>query len=36
MNSLFLSIDFINDIVHKEGKIANCAEYIDQNNVLKK
>ncbi|ALA24715.1 hypothetical protein [Piscirickettsia salmonis] len=31
-----LVIDFINDIVHPDGKIAKAASYIQQNNTLEK
>ena len=36
MQSLVLIIDFINDIVHPEGKIAASANYIAHNNVIAK
>ncbi len=34
--SLFLSVDFINDIVHPEGKISSCAAMVTQQNVIEK
>lgn len=32
--SLLLTIDFINDIVHPEGKISSVATYVKDNNVI--
>lgn len=34
MNSLLLTVDFINDIVHPEGKFASAAQYVLENNTL--
>ncbi|MCD6046385.1 MAG: yecD [Gammaproteobacteria bacterium] len=34
MNTLLLCIDFINDIVHPEGKIAASAQYITEHQVI--
>ena len=34
MASLLLVIDFINDIVHPEGKISTTAHYVQENNVI--
>lgn len=36
MKSLLLVIDFINDIVHPDGKIASCAEMVSSNQTIKK
>lgn len=35
MKQLILNLDFINDIVHINGKIANAAQRIAQNNTIK-
>ncbi|OQY11678.1 MAG: isochorismatase [Desulfobacteraceae bacterium 4572_19] len=33
-NNALIVIDFINDIVHKEGKIPSCADYVERYNVI--
>ncbi len=33
-NSALIVIDFINDIVHPEGKIPSCAEYVEKYDVI--
>ncbi|MBV6322494.1 cysteine hydrolase family protein [Duganella violaceipulchra] len=35
-SSLFLTIDFINDIVHRDGKIASCAAMVAGHGVLER
>ncbi len=34
MKQALLVIDFINDIMHPDGKISRCADYVMQNNVI--
>ena len=33
-NTALIVIDYINDIVDKEGKMASCAKYVKENNVI--
>lgn len=34
MESALIVIDFINDIVHPQGKIPSCADQVNQNKVI--
>ncbi|UJF17306.1 cysteine hydrolase [Vibrio sp. SS-MA-C1-2] len=36
MKTALIVIDFINDIVHSNGKIPSCAEQVRENNVIEK
>ncbi|HBM16242.1 MAG TPA: cysteine hydrolase [Lentisphaeria bacterium] len=35
MKTALIVIDYINDIVHKDGKIPSCAEYVETNGIIK-
>ncbi len=36
MNTMLLVIDFINEIIHPEGKINSCANYVNEYHVIEK
>jgi nicotinamidase-related amidase len=35
-DTALIVIDYINDIVHEKGKMASCAKYVKENNVIDK